>query len=85
MHNEFRMPSSTDLSAVAPARAPTPAPRAVFVDANPSLADIAQALLRPTDLPFDEQYRYVAFAPTRKPYPMDWSHEREWRWSAASA
>lgn len=29
-----------------------------------------------------EQYRYVAFAPTREPDPMDWTHEREWRWCA---
>ncbi len=44
--------------------------------------DATRRLLRPTDLPFDEQHRYVAFAPTRKPHPMDWSHEREWRWPA---
>ena len=33
-------------------------------------------------LPLREQYRYVAFAPTNTPSPIDWSHEREWRWSS---
>ncbi|OAN13327.1 hypothetical protein A3K86_16885 [Photobacterium jeanii] len=31
-------------------------------------------------LPLSEQYRYVAYDPCR-PIPLDWSHEREWRWS----
>lgn len=37
-------------------------------------------ILRETDLPLNQQYRYVAFSPTRTP-PLDWTHEREWRWS----
>lgn len=40
--------------------------------------------LAPECIPFEEQYRYVAFAPTREPHPLDWSHEREWRWCPAS-
>ena len=31
-----------------------------------------------TALPSQEQYRYVAYDPTRK--TLDWTHEREWRW-----
>lgn len=31
-------------------------------------------------LPKKEQYRYVAHDPTRLPWRIDWSHEREWRW-----
>lgn len=27
-----------------------------------------------------EQFRYVAFNPTRRRGPIDWTHEREWRW-----
>src|SRR5690554_1966515 len=27
-----------------------------------------------------ELYRYVAFKLDRLPYPIDWTHEREWRW-----
>lgn len=30
-------------------------------------------------LPDREQYRYVTYNPT-SPRPIDWSHEREWRW-----
>ena len=30
-------------------------------------------------LSLSEQYRYVAYDPCR-PIPLDWSHEREWRW-----
>ncbi|MFN0197753.1 MAG: hypothetical protein ACKVT0_13495 [Planctomycetaceae bacterium] len=40
----------------------------------------SQRQLRSNDLPFDQQYRYVAYAPTRSPEPLDWTHEREWRW-----
>ena len=28
----------------------------------------------------DELYRYVTSNLTRQPVPIDWSHEREWRW-----
>ena len=28
-----------------------------------------------------EQYRYVATNLNRIPYPIDWMHEREWRWA----
>lgn len=27
-----------------------------------------------------ELYRYVAYKLDRLPYPIDWTHEREWRW-----
>lgn len=30
-------------------------------------------------LPREEQYRYVTYAPTSS-RPIDWTHEREWRW-----
>jgi hypothetical protein len=30
-------------------------------------------------LPLEEQYRYVAYAPTSN-VRVDWTHEREWRW-----
>ena len=33
----------------------------------------------------EEQFRYVTFAPTRSPHPIDWTHEREWRWPADSS
>lgn len=36
-------------------------------------------LIDPALLPPQEQYRYVTFNPTGK-YPVDWTHEREWRW-----
>ena len=39
--------------------------------------------LLPECVPLDEQHRYVAFAPNRDPHPLDWSHEREWRWTPA--
>lgn len=32
-------------------------------------------------LPLEEQYRYVAYSPTKDNW-IDWSHEREWRWVA---
>jgi hypothetical protein len=38
-------------------------------------------ILLDTDLALQQQYRYVAFCPTRTPHPLDWTHEREWRWS----
>ncbi len=44
--------------------------------------DPERRLLGSGDLPYMEQYRYVAFAPNRHGDPLDWSHEREWRWSA---
>ncbi len=31
-------------------------------------------------LPASEQYRYVAFNPNAPGGPIDWTHEREWRW-----
>ena len=42
-------------------------------------------VLDPTCLPLDEQYRFVAFCPTRHSRfgggeLLDWTHEREWRW-----
>lgn len=40
-----------------------------------------ERLLDAGSLPLNEQYRYVAFNPNRGTIPVDWSHEREWRWS----
>lgn len=37
-------------------------------------------LLSPTVFDERELYRYVAFKLDRLPYPIDWTHEREWRW-----
>ncbi|GCE48344.1 hypothetical protein EI42_04592 [Thermosporothrix hazakensis] len=33
-------------------------------------------------LPLSEQYRYITLDPNRqeKNHPLDWTHEREWRW-----
>ncbi|MGE1152107.1 hypothetical protein [Pseudomonas kitaguniensis] len=36
-------------------------------------------------LPPREQYRYVAHNPKQKVRPIDWSHEREWRWVSQDA
>ncbi|MDR6731842.1 DUF4427 domain-containing protein [Delftia lacustris] len=36
-------------------------------------------ILPATQLPAQEQYRYVTFSPSGS-YKVDWSHEREWRW-----
>lgn len=47
---------------------------------NPGFRCLKEACLPP-----DEQFRYVAFAPTRYPYPMDWTHEREWRWAPSAS
>lgn len=33
------------------------------------------------ELPESEKYRFVSYEPTRIPYPIDWTHEREWRWA----
>ena len=35
-------------------------------------------------LPLGEQYRYVTYDPTA-PRPIDWTHEREWRWPLRDA
>src|SRR5690606_32350676 len=37
-------------------------------------------LLTPNIFDNKELYRYVAFKLDRLPYPIDWTHEREWRW-----
>jgi hypothetical protein len=39
-------------------------------------------IMRPDCLPYNEQYRFVNYNPNRDGYPMDWTFEREWRWSA---
>jgi hypothetical protein len=36
---------------------------------------------RGEELPETEKYRFVSYDPTRIPYPIDWTHEREWRWA----
>lgn len=43
--------------------------------------DLDCRILTQDCLPYHEQYRYVTFAPQNG---IDWSHEREWRWSAAA-
>lgn len=35
---------------------------------------------RGEELPEFEKYRFVSYDLTRIPYPIDWTHEREWRW-----
>lgn len=42
-------------------------------------------ILNPSVLPVAEQFRYVAYNPARPGYPLDWTHEREWRWMATDA
>ncbi|MGO9838626.1 MAG: hypothetical protein ACLP1X_30980 [Polyangiaceae bacterium] len=42
-------------------------------------------LLVESALPRAEQYRYVAYNPDRDPWPLDWTHEREWRWAPRSS
>ena len=37
-------------------------------------------IINPSILPLKEQYRYVSYNPSGNPW-IDWSHEREWRWS----
>ena len=39
-----------------------------------------EKIIDPNVLPLLEQYRYVTYDPTR-PTPIDWTHEREWRWA----
>jgi len=46
--------------------------------------DSQKRLLRRENLPLDLQYRYVVFVPTETG-PIDWTHEREWRWPANSS
>jgi len=42
-----------------------------------------QRTLKPSVLSLDEQYRYVSLALHRYgAVPLDWTHEREWRWSS---
>lgn len=40
-------------------------------------------VIDPAVLPAGEQFRYVPYDPTRSDPPLDWTHEREWRWAAA--
>jgi len=39
-----------------------------------------EKIIDPNVLPLLEQYRYVNYDPT-KSTPIDWTHEREWRWA----
>jgi hypothetical protein len=41
-------------------------------------------LIKADDLPLNEQYRYIVFSPNNIEHPIDWTHEREWRWPANS-
>jgi len=45
----------------------------------PNGNDRSKRILDPKRLPENEQYRYVTFNPSTA-NPIDWSHEREWRW-----
>jgi hypothetical protein len=45
----------------------------------PSGKDGKARIINSTLLPEREQYRYVTYNPTF-PRPIDWTHEREWRW-----
>ncbi|MDH5916108.1 DUF4427 domain-containing protein [Vibrio splendidus] len=38
-----------------------------------------ERIISPELLPLDEQYRYVTYNPSSN-RPIDWTHEREWRW-----
>ena len=55
------------------------------LDENPEGFDPPLRMLSTDSLPLNEQFRYVAFNPSREFYPLDWSHEREWRWPATDA
>ncbi|MEB1609681.1 DUF4427 domain-containing protein [Xanthomonas campestris pv. campestris] len=46
----------------------------------PDGAGGSHRLLPPTVLPLEEQYRFVTDG-----YPIDWTHEREWRWPSRTA
>jgi hypothetical protein len=41
--------------------------------------NVGPRVFDPLILPESEQYRYVSYNPA-SPRPVDWSHEREWRW-----
>lgn len=53
-------------------------------DASVSQGDGGERLIAPHQLPTAEQYRYVTYDPAAQ-YPIDWSHEREWRWPLRNA
>lgn len=43
-------------------------------------ANSRERIIDPAIIPIHEQYRYVAYSPTKTSW-NDWSHEREWRWT----
>lgn len=45
----------------------------------PASKDGEARIIDPKILPENEQYRYVTYNPASNK-PIDWSHEREWRW-----
>jgi hypothetical protein len=45
----------------------------------PSGKDAKERVMDESHLPLREQYRYVTYNPSSK-RPIDWTHEREWRW-----
>lgn len=45
-----------------------------------SINDTGDRLLNPEIFHENELYRFVYFNLNREPRPIDWSHEREWRW-----
>lgn len=53
-------------------------------DVTVSDAEDGARLIAPAQLPSREQYRYVTYAPTAA-RPIDWTHEREWRWPLRDA
>jgi hypothetical protein len=45
--------------------------------------EVTTRILEDSVLPEAEQYRYVPFDLLRSLSPIDWTHEREWRWRAS--
>ncbi len=46
----------------------------------PDGKDGNKRLISPEILPLNEQYRYITYNPISSK-PIDWTHEREWRWA----
>jgi|SRR5271157_4337235 len=46
----------------------------------PNGRDGGPRVIPPEALPLSEQYRYVSYYPSGR-WRVDWTHEREWRWS----
>jgi hypothetical protein len=50
-------------------------------EGDPNYHQMTRNLANECGLGIKEQYRYVATNLNRTPYPIDWTHEREWRWA----